>query len=125
MGPCREGRMGLLHAAEPHHSHKRFLQENQKDRRGPEASTNGETETDHRAAGPVPGFLVTRGTDMVNNMTTLFIYHVGQRWWRYGVLDTGSLWTSVAGVIFLGDNFVLRIQTLKNVHIVLGPIKLF
>lgn len=48
-----------------------FLQENQKDRRGPEASTNGETETDHRAAGGVPGFLVTRGTDMVNNKTYL------------------------------------------------------
>lgn len=117
--------MGLLHTAEPHHSHKQFLQENQKDRRGPEASTNGETETDHRAAGGVPGFLVTRKTDMVNNKTTLLIYHVGQRWWRYGVLDTGSVGAYVAGVIFLEDNFVLSIQTLKNVHIVLGPIKLF
>lgn len=94
-------------------------------RRGPEASTNGETETDHGAAGRAPGLLLTKGTDMVSNRTTLFIYHVGQHWWGCGVLDTGSIGAHVAGVIFLEDNFVLCVQSLKNVHMVFGPIKLF
>lgn len=70
-------------------------------RRGPEVFTNRETETDHGAVGRVPGLLLTKGTDMVSNQTTLFIYHVGQHWWGCGVLDTGSIGAHVAGVIFL------------------------